>query len=256
MQEIVNIIGIAVCVTAMVGMLVLAGRWAWHKIPHHARRESDVLQRLSEIVVALNAQNEVLRKPNTELGVQTSLLLEIRNAAKDRVELCRRLAETDPTLDALRQINEHLIADVASRAQMDEVLDVLKEIRDASSVGAVELEKVAGAAEWARGGVSGVADKLDKLQAFLQKQDAMKILAMDTLVMDFAKFSKSQHQFVNSLFNGGSISTVGDEEAAEMERINDLMRRYGISREAATERVKGSSVYQSSTGRGRMGDSV
>ena len=236
MQEIMNIIGSLAIAVA----IVLGGKWLWHKIPHHASHESDILQRLSEIVMALREQNKYWSTPDTETGVQTGLLLEIRNALT--------LA---PTLDLLRQINEHLFADVASRAQADETIDCIRNL-GATIMATTRPEGVG----LVHSDVQGVITKLDELELFLKKQDQMKILAIDTLVMDFAKFAKSQQQFVNVLFNGGSISTVGDEEAAEMERINDLMRRYGISREAATERVKGSAVYQPNTGRGRMGAEV
>jgi hypothetical protein len=148
----------------------------------------------------------------------------------------------------LREVNEHLFVDVASRAQIDELIEVIKDIRRASSVGAVELEKIAGSV-----GRSDVIARLDELQLFLQKQDAAKMLPLDALVLDFGKFQKQQANFMNAIFNGGSVSTVDDEEAARLEKIDALVRRYGISRELAEERVRGSAVYEPSTGRGMRG---
>jgi hypothetical protein len=100
-----------------------------------------------------------------------------------------------------------------------------------------------------------VIGKLDELQLFIMKQDAKKILALDAVVLDFGKFAKQQKEFQQVLFNGGSIQTMDDETSAQEEKILALQRRYGLTREAAVERVRGAEVYQPNTGKG-MKESV
>ena len=256
-----NIIGIAVCVAVLAGALVLAGRWVWHRIPHQAAQESEILHRLSEIVMALKVQNEILNRPNTELGIQTGLLLDVRTAAKDPVEVVHQLGDTlvattnpagmGPMLDALREINEHLFADVASRAQIDETIGALQGEGIAGNL--QRIADILAQSRAAKPDVVALIARLDELQLFLHKQHASTLVALDALVLDFGKFQKQQANFMNALFNSGSITTVDDAESANLEKIDALTRRYGISRELAEERVRGSAVYEPNTGRGMRG---
>lgn len=252
-QEVVNMIAsMAIAVS-----IVLGAKWVWHRIPHRANRQSDVLCRLSEILVALNRQTEILQTPDLEPGVQRGFLLEIRNSMRDQVgwgkEFPNMMAKVvAPMLERLDQINGHLFADVASRAQIDELIETVHGMINTiistarpEGVGLVHAD------------VQGVIAKLDEFELSLknqsEKQHATLLMALDALVLDFGKFQKQQASFMNAMFNGGSIGTVDDEEAARLEKIDALVRRYGISRELAEERVRGSAVYEPSTGRGMRG---
>ncbi len=245
LQTVVNVLGILV-------LIVFAGRWVWHKIPHHASQESAVLQRLSEIVVAISAQNQMMMAPNPEPGIQTGLLLEIRNAVKDQLEESRRVA---------KQFDMFAVAMLKCPDWISPMLDALApsdvEMRRREN-SAECLERIAAAVErpadngggFIHADVQGLITKMDEFQLFIKNQDNKKIMALDALVLQFDKFAKQQKGFQDLLFNGGSYQAVDDASEAQEEKIQTLMLRYGISREHAKERVCKTAVYEPNSGRG------
>jgi hypothetical protein len=246
--------------------IILGFRWVLHHLPNHHSKADLTVQRLSEILVALASVNEGLRRPNPEMGMQSGMLLNISNALTDQVDRTAALqgefhvfaiammestTATGPMLDKMAEIRHEL----ASRKQFDEALEQwkgidgrLEEIATALAVKAIDSELLLHA------DLQGVISKLDDLQLFIKKQDAQKILALDAVVLDFGKFAKQQKEFQQVLFNGGSIQTMDDETSAQEEKILALQRRYGLTREAAVERVRGAEVYQPNTGKGMKGD--
>ena len=223
-SNILQVAGIIMVVYVLALTAIRLGR-LW---PYRPRKSSDPsVETLGQILAEVHAQTLLMRTPDTEQGVQTGMLLELRNSLNDmRVAVEQdtkaRMDAAAPTLDALRQINEHLFADVASRAQMDELIEISRNYTAPS--GPKKPAEV----------------------------DLAMLAAMDTLVDGFEKFRKQQASFLNAIFNSGSIATVADEDASKLEEIEALMRRYGLDREAATERVERKRVYEPSGGRGRM----
>ena len=253
-KDLMEVLGIlATGVAALLGL-----RWGWHHLPRHHSKAELTVQRLSEILVALSAVNDGLRRPNPEMGIQTGFLLEIRNAMKDQAER---------TVVLQSELHGVAIAIMEAAKATGPMLDKLDEIATATSTQAVEMERLTttlmattrpSSAEpnlLLHADLQGVITKLDEFQLFVTKQDAKKIVALDAVVLDFGKFAKQQKDFQNTLFNGGSIQTMDDETSAQEEKILALQRRYGLTREAAVERVRGAAVYEPNTGKG-MGEKV
>lgn len=237
----------------------------------HSNEKDHVLHRLTEILLAIKAQNEILRQSDPSPRETVAVLMEIRNTVKDQLECSRLLLKSmeGPTLDAIKEIvtatsvaavelekmhcvakkcQEHLFADVASRAQIDELIDITK-----SASAPKDWTPMNGILH---ADIQGVITKLDELELHLDKPVSKIIMPLDALMLSFDKFAREQKQFMNALFNGGSIGTVDDAEAAALEKIDALMRRYGISRELAEQRVRGSAVYEPNSGRGGMRSEV
>ena len=273
MNELFSVVGVVVVGVVAIAATLLGGRWIWHKIPGHASHEGDILQRLSEIVVVLVNQTEVLRKVDTKPGEAVALLLEIRSGVKDQVEALRMIAEQthksveDARADAtdtlfLKSIAGHVTEIFEAVRPLALTLDTLKRIEEAvtwtdeevewEEIDHRNLQRIADISVKPRADLQGLIAKLDEFQLFIKNENGAFLTAIDTLVLDFGKFQKQQANLMNVLFNGGSVTSVDDEKAAEMERIEALMRRYGISRELAEERVRRTAVYEPSAGRTTM----
>ena len=241
-------------------LLFFVGRWAWIHRPHHESHQGLVLHRLSDIIVALNAIKQQAAMPDAEAGVQSGFLLEIRNALNDMRVAVEENTKAQkeaagPTLDALREFQRAHV-DVSSRthAQMSEVISLLRNPPNDSAP-----ERIAGMlADVATNDridvLIAACESLVRLEGSKPKDHERHMLAaLDTLAVEFEKFRKQQAAFLNSIFNGGSVSTVDDADAAEMEEIETLMRRYGIDRPTATDRVRARKTYSANAGRGGMG---
>lgn len=190
MQSFVN----AFAAITLFVLATLAVRWVWHKIPHHASHESNILTRLSEINLSMQTQNKLL----AEIAA---------NVSKVNTNPC-------PTLDSQELIAG--IREIMGRPRAD---------------------------------VQGVITKLDEMEISLTKQGAKRLEVLDVIVETLDKNAKEQRAMLRNIFNSGTITSMDDATGADAERIEAMMRRYGLSLEEARERVRSSSVYEPMSGR-------
>jgi hypothetical protein len=138
--------------------------------------------------------------------------------------------------------------------KLDPTADALNDIVHATALSNVILEDLRTILNRPNAASQNLIARVDELQMFLVKQDAGKVQVLDAIVAELERLNKNQKQFtaaISSMFSGGSITTVDDEEGANMERAQVLMRRYGLTQEQAMDRVKGSNPYQTNNRGGR-----
>ena len=244
---------------ALVLVTVYAGfraiRWVEARLAR-PKQEDQMFAVLVQIRETLAVMNE--REAQHQAGAEPCIgILEGIDLSLKAVNV--RLGEIAHAIDpvpvknigiAIAHMNERLV-EIAENVEYTEVdlrrderaLECLETLSAAAATPRQDGDKVV-----AKALVSGI----DEARLAAHNDSAQLLSAMDTLVDGFEKFRKQQASFLNAIFNSGSISTASDEDASKLEEIEALMRRYGLDRDAAAERVERKRVYEPNSGRGRM----